>query len=394
MCSNNSNSFQCLNGGQCSQNDTCICASACFVGNFCEINYNAARLPLTAAITQDVSSSRDIYILVFLLFGFFGLVNSILALITFLRERIRISAYGVYLILFSILSIALMITILTYIMTIVRYNNNTYRLAACHVIPFLSVIMTDGGILCTAAIAIERVLIECFNFSINGSRIRQLLVSFIIILYVTGSNIDEIFIRRMSKDAMDRDICIYDFDGYPTWRRFDIVFSYTHFVIPCVVHLICSICALTTIARRKIFIHSTEHKFCRVWLQQLYLHRDFFIPPICLILCILPHGILGHLLHTCIPYSDKPKLRLHISFVLLLFVPQMLSFILYVYPNEIYRKEFQQTFVYRKLCCYCYHKQRKLRQQKCMRLQNEQQKASVWTSSQGNIDFGQCERII
>lgn len=395
MCSNNSNTFQCLNGGHCSEADTCICASACFVGNFCEIDYNAAHLPLTGAVIEDVPSSRDIYIAIFFLFGFIGLVNNILALMTFLRERIRITAYGVYLIVLSILSIILMLTILTYIITIVQYNNDTYKVAACHVIPFISLIMTDGGFLCTAAIAIERVFIECFDFSIHGSRIRGICVSSMIILYVAGSNIDEIFIRRISTDRTGRDVCIYDFDGYPTWRRFDIVFSYTHVIIPCVVHFVCSMCALTTIARRKIFIGSTEENFCRVWLQQLYLHRDFFIPPICLILCILPHGILGHLLKPCIPYSDKSKLRLHISFVLLLFAPQMLNFILYVYPNEIYFNEFQQTFLYRKLCCcYCYHRKRKSRQQKIMQTKNEQRKLSTCTISHESIGSGLSESIL
>jgi hypothetical protein len=358
------------------------------VGNFCEINYNAAHLPLTGAIIQDLPSTRDIYIVVFSLFGFCGLVNSILALTTFLRERIRITICGIYLIMFSILSIALMITILTYIITIVRYNNYTYKLVACHGIPFVSVVMTDGSILFTVAVAIERVLIECLNFNINGSRIRGLIVSAIIIIFVCGSNIDEIFMRRIDRDLLGRNICIYDFDGHPTWRSIDIVFSYTHVIVPCALHLICTICALTTIARRKIFIHSTEHKFCRVWLQQLYLHRDFLIPPICLIFCILPHGILGHLLETCIPYSDKSKLRLHISFVLLLFVPQMLSFILYVYPNEIYWQEFQQTFLYRKLCCYCYHKQRKLRQEKQVRSQMKRRTSLAGSVEEGSIITG------
>ncbi len=388
MCSNNSNTFQCLNGGQCSRTDTCICTSACFVGNFCEINYNAAHLPLTGAITQDLPTSRGVYILIIILFVLFGLVNNILALTTFVRERIRITVYGVYLILFSILSIGLMITILTYIMTVVRYNNETYKLSACHVIPFISLIMVDGGFLCTVAIAIERVLIECFNFSINESRIRGLIVSFLIICYVTGTNIDEVFIRRITTDVLGREICIYDFDAYPIWRRFDIVFSYTHVIIPCAVHFICSICVLTTIARRKIFIHSLENKFCRVWLQQLYLHRDFFIPPICIIVCILPHGIMGHLMDICIPYTDKSKLRLHIFFVFLLFVPQMLNFILYIHPNEIYWNEFQKTFFYRKLCYYCYHKQRKLRQQKLIQSENAQRKASTSTEPEGSMVLG------
>jgi hypothetical protein len=322
MCSNNSDISQCLNGGQCNLGNTCISESACFVGNFCEIHYNAAHLPLTGAIVQGLSSARDIYI--------------------------------------------------------VHYN----KLLGCYDIPFVSVIMTDGGILFIVAIAIERVLLECFDFNINGSRIRAMIVYIIIIFFACSSNIDEIFIRRLDHDSLGDDICIYDFDGQPIWRRFDIVLSYTHVIIPCTVHLICTICALATTARRKIFIRGTEHRFCRVWLQQLYLHRDFLIPPFCLIVCILPHGILGHLLQTCILYSDKSKLRLHISSVLLLFVPQMLSFISYVCPNEIYWQEFQQTILHRKNCCYFYHKQRKSRQKKQIRSQMKRRTSFVWTVDQ------------
>ncbi|CAF3823716.1 unnamed protein product [Adineta steineri] len=359
MCSNSSNSSECLNDGQCNSDDICICTSACFVGNFCEIDYNAARLPLTSAIVQDNPSTEGIYILIFALLAFIGFINNIFALTTLFRERIRITIWGVYLIVFSILSIILMIIILSYIMTVVRYDNSTYRLLACHAIPFLSLITIDGGILCTVAIAVERVFIECWNFNVNGSRLRALLISGMIILYTCGSNLDDIFIRRISNDPLGNLICTYDFDRYPTWRYLDIVFSYAHVVIPCLVHLICSVCVLTTIARRKIFIRSTNDKLYKVWLQQLFIHRDFFIPPICIILCTLPHGILGHLLETCIPYSDKFKLRLHISFVLLLYIPQTLSFILYIYPNEIYWKEFQKTIIYRTICCYIYHKQEK-----------------------------------
>ena len=367
MCWNNSDEFQCVNGAHCGSGDTCLCMSACFVGNYCEIDINAAHLPLTGAVMKDLPTTRDVYIAIFVLFGLVGLVNNILAFTTFIHERIRITSYGVYLILFSIFSILLMITILTYVMKIVRYENETYHLVACNVIPFISVVMSDGGFLFTAAIAFERVLIECFNFNVNGSRMRGLVVSFFIICYVTGSNIDEIFSRWLINDATGTKICTYYFDDYPIWRRLDVVFSYTHAIIPFTLHVLCSICVLTSIARRKVFLHSTEHRFCRVWFEQLYEHRDFFIPPVCIILCMIPHGVIGHLLHLCLPHSDKVKLRLHIFMVFLVFTPPMLNFLLYIYPNDIYWKEFQQTFFYRKLCCYCYKKERKLRLEKLSR---------------------------
>ncbi|CAF0836858.1 unnamed protein product [Adineta ricciae] len=351
-----------MNGGRCNLNGSCVCTDTCFVGDFCEINYNAARLPLAGAIVQDYPSTRDDYIAIFVLLSLVGLINNIFSLTTFVRERIRITVWGIYLIVFSLLSIALMLTILSYIMVIVRYDNDTYRLLACHGIPFVSLIMIDGSIFCTAAIAVERVLIECWNFSINGSRWRALCISIGIIIYACVSNLDDIFIREITFDPVGNPVCTYNFDGHPFWRPFDIVFSYAHVIIPCVIHLICSICVLTTIARRKIFICSTEDKLYQVWFRQLFIHKDFLIPPVCLILCVLPHGILGHLLQTCIPYSDKAKLRLHIAFVLLLYIPQTLTFLLYIYPNDIYWKEFQQTFIYRSMCWYCIRRKRKLRE--------------------------------
>ena len=385
MCSNGSASgSQCLNGGQCSLTDGCVCASACFVGNYCEINYNAVRLPLTGAIIQDHLWTQNIYVLVFVLLGVSGLLNNAMALATFTREKIRLTVNGTYLIFFSLTNIILMFAVLSYTLTIIRYDNATYRLWACHAIPFVGVIMVDASMLFTVALAVERVFLECWDFSVHGSRKRGLIGCLLIVSYACGSNVDEIFIRRIATDLMGNLICIYDFEAYPTWHDIDTVFSYAHVAVPCAMHLLCSVCVLTTIACRKIFIGSTNRAFYHVWLIQLYRHRDFLIPPISIILCILPHGILGHLLITCIPYSDKVKLRLHISVVLLLYVPQMLSFVLYVYPNKLYFDEFQQTVLYRAMCYYRYRKQKATRRKRytdnlsSSRTSNQQELPSRW----------------
>lgn len=362
MCYNGSAAIsQCLNAGRCDVTGVCICKNACFAGNFCEINHNAALLPLVTAIAQDLTETQSFYIVLFLMFGILGLISNILSLATFLNSRIRITVCGIYLIFFSIFGIILSCTILTYLITITRYKNFTYQLISCYGIPYLSVLLNDGAIFFTTAIAVERTFIECWNLSLHGTRKRGLLICITISIFVASSNIDEIFLRGLSVDPTGDHVCIYEFDGRPMWHQWDTIFSYIHIIIPCLLHLVCSLCTLTTIARRKTIIHSIQRGFLSLWFKQWYHHRDFFFPPLCIIVCLLPHGLLGHLLNTCIPYSDKALLRVHIAFVLLLFVPQIFSFILYVYPNRNYWKEFQHTTIYRTICCCFYNRQQQLR---------------------------------
>ena len=45
----------------------------------------------------------------------------------------------------------------------------------------------------------------------------------------------------------------------------------------------------------------------------------------------------------------------------MLHVPIILTFMLYIYPNDIYSREFQETYLYRILCC-CFYRRRKAKE--------------------------------
>jgi hypothetical protein len=214
------------------------------------------------------------------------------------------------------------------------------------------------GIWTTTAIAIERVLIECCNTSIFGSRVRAILTSLCIIIFAAVTSLPEIFIRRYSLDIRHRSICIYDYEGEPSCGIAKNIFSHIHVIVPVSLHIICIICILTSIARRKIFIRGDDGPpLYQMWLKQLILHRDFFIPPLCILACVLPYVVFSRkFVAECKPYSDVSAIRSHIAFILLLDIPQALTFLIYVFPNDFYFKEFLHTIFYR-----CYKKQMKRR---------------------------------
>ncbi|CAF3860388.1 unnamed protein product [Rotaria sp. Silwood1] len=122
-----------------------------------------------------------------------------------------------------------------------------------------------------------------------------------------------------------------------------------HLAGPCLLHLISIVLTLTSIVRRKVYLSSNNLSYFRAWLDQIGLHRDYFIPPILILLCFLPHLIFFNIL-TNVCYEPKLSLysHLHIFFNLITFVPQALTFFIYIYPSTSFLTEF-----YRSTVCGC-----------------------------------------
>ena len=364
-CSNN-DSASCLNDGQCIGNN-CICSTACFLGNRCETVFNAIDLPFSTALMEDTATARVVYMVIITSLVVIGLGNNIAGLMTFTREGVRITACGVYLTVFSTCSIILMIFLQILVLTVADYDTPSFRRWSCYASPYISLIMGFMGIWISVGIAIERVLIECFDLSLYGTRRHAVLCSIGFFIYSAISNLPAIFARKYAPDPSGESICVYDYLSYPEWKQFDTVFSYINIIVPCATHLICSACIITAIARRKILIHRNNHpkqRLYRVWLHQIYIHRDFLVPPFFLIICLLPNTIHGHLLVKCVPYGSLENLRVHIAFIFLQYIPLVFVYVVYIYPNDSYRKEFRQTCFYRTLCCYFYRRYQHATQQR------------------------------
>ncbi|CAF3274377.1 unnamed protein product [Rotaria sp. Silwood2] len=310
---------------------------------------------------EDTIIGQRIYLILFILMSIIGLLNNSLSLFTFVRDRIRLTYCGVYLIVICSGNIILMLFIILNIPALLNYDNMLYKNFHCHVQFYICLSLNYIFIWGSVAIVVEKLLIECFNYDVYEPSIRPIITSIIIIIFVSISNIPEKFCRGFVNSPNKHQVCSYYSHSNTIWYRMHIASSYVHVVLPCLVHIISTICILTTIAQRKVFISINRYPqqyIYRVWFRQLYLHRDFLIPPIFIIICILPHIIVHYILITkCLDFSNIILIRLHIVLVLFLNIPQMLTFLIYVYPNEIYFKEFMQTPIYRIICFSSYKRQ-------------------------------------
>ena len=84
----------------------CLCPPS-YYGDQCQYHFNVFELPMTSAMLQDTQTALIIYVIIFIGLATIGLLNNIFSLITFIRESIRITVCGVYLIIFSLCNIIL-----------------------------------------------------------------------------------------------------------------------------------------------------------------------------------------------------------------------------------------------------------------------------------------------
>ncbi|CAF4602056.1 unnamed protein product, partial [Rotaria socialis] len=243
----------CLNGGSCIGN-SCICLNECFFGNRCEYYFNLLELSITSAILQDTFYAKIVYVIVFAALATIGLVNNIIALIVFMREPIRITVCGTYLIAYCSFNIVLMLLIYTNIIPLLDYNKDIYHKWDCFYLPYFCLTFDYIYIWMSVAIIIEKLLIQCLNFPMFGSRLRAVIILFLIIIVIALSNIPDIKLKKLSQTLTNQTVCSYNVLNSHALYRTHLIVSYCHIIIPCVAHVIAMISILTTIARRKIYI--------------------------------------------------------------------------------------------------------------------------------------------
>jgi hypothetical protein len=313
---------------------SCLNVSNCVHPNR-DIRNHSLTLPVVGAILYDTPSLRYMYIFIFIFLASIGLISNSFSLITFMRDRIRFTVSGVYLILFTICGIVLMILFLSNLIIASYYDNYLLRLWACHGYPYVFQVMFNMSILMSTAIIIENIFNRSFGFDQFRSRRCAVFFSLSLFILVSITNLDKILTRRLTSDQSNRLHCIYNYPSSSFWHSMNHLTSYLYLIIPGIIHLIYTLFILFNIKQ--------QH-------QQWHRYRDLLWPSIIILICLCPFVIFRYLLDRYIIYLYLPSIRLHIGFTLLLYIPQIFTFAIYVLPNKYYLEEFQRSWLL--VCCY------------------------------------------
>ncbi|CAF2876811.1 unnamed protein product [Rotaria sp. Silwood2] len=348
LCLDDSN---CINNGRCFSG-VCVCTNEYFTDQHHEIRNHALTLPIVGAILDDIPSLRHFYLFIFIFLAAIGLVSNIFSLVTCIRDRIRYTVCGVYLIMFSVCAIIMMTLFLTNIIIAAQYDNYLLRLWACHGYPYLFLVIINISILITAVIAIENLLNRYFSVDRFRSRKCALFVLCSLSILVLISNLDKIFARNLKLDRSGRLYCTYEYPLQQFWFYMNNSTFYFYMVIPCIIHSICIIYMFSKIKQQK-----------QKWYRKIFIYMDHILPSFVIIQCLCIYAIFQYLFDSCIIYSDRFYIHFRIGLLLILYIPQIFTFFIYILPNKYYLREFQQSWICQRFfCCCSANKQRQIQE--------------------------------
>ena len=284
------------------------------------------------SLIQYLPSTEHLFILLIQLIVGLSIVNNVLTIQTCLRIPVRITNLGVYLILLSLSNLIRCIFLEISLTCNTEASQRTilfYTMAiSLNLLNFLSMWYSS-------MIACERLCIECFKFALYATRRRAYIFSFILFMVTLLTQIPTILLVVGNSFSST---VISILEGFLKGIEFSIV------LITCLLHILASLIVLQRISVHKVYINLGEQRYWVVWRQQMRNHGEFFIPPLCYVICILPWYLFKHVIYSCDRVSPTSALRLYFILVTLANIPFTMTFLIYVYPSNVYINEFELSW--------------------------------------------------
>jgi hypothetical protein len=202
----------------------------------------------------------------------------------------------------------------------------------------------------SSMIACERLFIECFDCALYATRRRACRLSLILFIFVLLTQIPTVL------------LLFGKFSGptvLPTLVKIVKIIEFSTVLITCLLHIFSSVFVLRNISIHKIYINFGEEEYWFIWRQQMKKHIDFFIPPLCYIMCILPWYLFKHVIYSCDRVNPTTTLRLYFILIAFASIPFTMTFLIYIYPSNVYMNEFKRSLTALMTKIFIYEPQRK-----------------------------------
>ena len=135
--------------------------------------------------------------------------------------------------------------------------------------------------------------------------------------------------------------CVARFDQ--TLEVYNQTNTMIHYLAPFIVNVVCTITLVILLARNRANIE-TNKSLRQTIGEQIKRQKQIFIPPIITVISALPHIIISFSL-ACTELDRAWQRHLLTTTYFLSFIPQILTFHLYVQPSTMFMKEFYSTYV-------------------------------------------------
>jgi hypothetical protein len=194
-----------------------------------------------------------------------------------------------------------------------------------------------------ACVAMERAItvIKGINFNKQKSkRMAKYIIVFLLFLNISTVIHDPIYRRLIDDNDNDDEKRIWCIVSYPSnVQSFNFMINIFHFSTPFLMNLISSIIIIKKIAQQRTRIE-TSRTYRQLLYKQFREHSHLFLAPLLLIILAIPRLIIS-LASGCMKSNHDSWLFLSGYFIS--FIPSTLTFIVFVLPSKLYKKEFYKA---------------------------------------------------
>jgi hypothetical protein len=347
----------CENEGQCHPDRTtcpsstiCICPE-CFYGGRCQFTTKTFSLsldvilgyhirPYVMILHQPVLVKVSIALTTLMLV--IGLINSILSIMTFQLKKLCDTGIGLYLLTLSIISlISTMVFVLKFWLLVLAQmasiTSRTVLLINCILIEFIFRSLLTTGDWLSACVAIERMIVVIKGVNFNQARSKQNArwVVIVLVLCIPLSLMHDPIHRQLVHDEEEqRTWCVVRYSS--AMKIFDSIMHILHFFVPFSINLISALVIIVRVTRT----HSNTRKqktYRQHLRKEFQQQKHLIISPIILVVLSIPRLVISLSLG-CMKSIRDPWLFLMGYFIS--FMPSLLTFVVFVWPSETYKKEF------------------------------------------------------
>jgi hypothetical protein len=117
----------------------------------------------------------------------------------------------------------------------------------------------------------------------------------------------------------------------------------THYSIPFLINFVCTIILIVLIARHRA-IADKRKSHVQVFREQIIVQKELFIPPLIIIASALPQLIISFNFACKELHNPWQRYILTVAYFLS-YLPQTLTFLLYIQPSTFFKSEFHVTLI-------------------------------------------------